>query len=119
MISRCSSPIPEMMVWPVSCIGVDTEGRILFCKLCKSLAHLVLSGFRLRLDGDVDNRLRELHGLQDNRMLLVADGITGRRRLEADSGSDISGVNLVKLLSLVGMHLKDTANTLFLALRCI
>ena len=49
-------------------------------------------------------------------MLLITDGITGCGELESDCGSDIAGVNLIQLLSLVGVHLKDTANTLFLAL---
>ena len=75
--------------------------------------------FGLRLDCDIDNGFRELHGLQDYRMLLVADGITGGGELEAYCCSDIAGVNLVKLHSLVCVHLKDTANTLLLALCCI
>ena len=49
-------------------------------------------------------------------MLLVTDCITCSGELESDCCGDIAGVNLVKLLSLVGVHLKDTANTLFLAL---
>ena len=57
-------------------IGMSTEGRIFFCQLCKSLAHLVLTSFGLRLDCQLDNRFREFHGLQDYRMLLITDGIT-------------------------------------------
>ena len=45
------------------CIGCNTECGILFSKLCKSLAHLVLTCFGLGLDSDIDNGLRELHGL--------------------------------------------------------
>ena len=101
------------------CICMNTECRILFSKLCKSLAHLILSGFCLRLDCDIDNRLWEYHGLKDYRMLLVTDCITSRCGLEANSCCDITGVNLVKLVSLVCMHLKNTANTLFFVFCCI
>ena len=52
-------------------------------------------------------------------MLLITDGITGGSCLESNGSGDITGVNLVKLVSLVGMHLKDTANTLFFILCCI
>ena len=44
-------------------ICMSTECRILFCKFCKSLTHLTLSSLGLRLDCELDNRLRELHGL--------------------------------------------------------
>ena len=49
-------------------------------------------------------------------MLLVTDSITGGGELESDRCCDITGVNLVQLMTLVGMHLKDTSNTLFLVL---
>ena len=52
-------------------------------------------------------------------MILITDGITGTGNLKAYCCSDIAGVNFVDLLSLVSVHLKDTANTLFLALGSI
>ena len=52
-------------------------------------------------------------------MLLIADGVAGGRDLKAYGRGDIAGIYLIKLVSLVGMHLKDTADTLFLALRCV
>ena len=97
-------------------VGTYPEGGILLGQLYQSLAHLVLAGLGLGLDCDIDNRLRELHGLQDYRVLLITDGVTGGGVLKAYCGSDIAGVNLIQLASLVGVHLKDTANTLFLAL---
>ena len=100
-------------------VRADAEGRIFLCQLDQSVAHLVLAGLGLGLDCDVDNRLRELHGLQDNGILLITDRIAGTGDLEANRGSDIAGVNLVQLISLVGVHLKDTSNTLLLALRCV
>ena len=97
-------------------IGVRTEGRVLLCQLCKSLAHLALTSLGLRLDSQLDNRLRELHGLQDYRMLLVTDGITGCGELESNCCCDITGIYLVQLCSLICVHLKDTSYTLLLLL---
>src|SRR5690606_10242886 len=45
-------------------IDVDPEGRILFGELRQAGGELVLVRLRLRLDGDVDHRLRELHRLE-------------------------------------------------------
>ena len=97
-------------------IGVCTEGRVFFSKLCQSLTHLALSSLGFGLDSKLDNGLRELHGLKDYRMLLITDGITGCGELETNCCCDITGVNLVQLCTLVCMHLKDTSYTLLLVL---
>ena len=94
-------------------ICMSTEGRILLSQFCKSFTHLALTGFGLRLDSQLDNRLRELHGLKDYRMLIITDGITSTREFESYCCCDISGINFIQLLSLVCVHLKDTSNTLF------
>ena len=49
-------------------------------------------------------------------MLLVTEGIASTGGLETNSCCNISGVNLIQLLSLVCMHLQNTSNTLFLTL---
>ena len=43
-------------------VGGHAEGRVLLGELLQREAHLVLLGLGLRLDGDVDNGLGELHG---------------------------------------------------------
>ena len=48
--------------------------------------------------------------------VLVTQGVAGGGVLQADSGSDIAGVDLLNVLSVVGVHLKDTAQTFLLAL---
>ena len=50
-------------------------------------------------------------------MLVVAQGVAGRGVLEADNAADFAGVNLGDFLALVGVHLKQTADALTLALR--
>ena len=47
-------------------VGADAEGRVLVGQRLERLAELVLVGLGLRLDGDVDHRLRELHLLEDH-----------------------------------------------------
>ena len=94
-------------------ICMSTECRVLLSKLSKCLTKFALSSFSLRLDSELDNWLRELHGLKDYRMLLVTDCITCCSEFESDCCSDITGVNLIQLHTFVGVHLKDTSNTLF------
>src|SRR2546428_3636510 len=53
-------------------IGLHAEGRILGHQLLKADAELFLIGLGLRLDRERDDRLREVHRLEDDRMLLVA-----------------------------------------------
>ena len=49
-------------------------------------------------------------------MLLVAQGVTGGGILQTDSSRDIASVNGVDILTVVGVHLQDTANTLVVIL---
>ena len=97
-------------------IGMSTEGRILLRQLRKRLAHLALTGLGLRLDSQLDNGLREFHGLQNHGMLLIADGVAGGGELEAHCRGDIAGIHLIQLCTLVCMHLQNTAHALLLVL---
>ena len=97
-------------------VGVDPESRILFSQLLESNAHLLLVVLGSRLNRNGDNRIREDHGLEDDLLVLIAEGITSGGILEAHSSSDIAAVNPIDFLTVVGVHLEDTADTLFLAL---
>ena len=59
-------------------VGVGLEGRILFSQTQQAENHLLLTSLGLRLDGDLNNRLRELHLLKDDLVLVVAQGVAGR-----------------------------------------
>ena len=96
-----------------------SEGRILFSKLCKADAHLFLTGLSLRLDSELDNRLGEFHGLEDYRVLRIAECITGSCILKTYASSDIAGVASLDILSVVGVHLKDTTHSFRVVLSCI
>ena len=93
-------------------IGVGLEGGVLFRQLHQGDAHLLLASLGLGLDGHADNGLRELHGLQDDGMGLVAEGVTGGGVLQADSGGDVAGVDGLDVLTVVGVHLQQTAEAL-------
>ena len=92
-----------MMVWPVF-LG----------QLLQRDAHLVLLGLRLRLDGDVDDRLGELHGLEDDRMISVAQRVAGRRVLQAHDGDDVARGAAVDIDALVRVHLQQRPMRSFL-----
>ncbi len=104
--------MPEMIVCPVSLIDLDAERRILGGELLQAHAEPLLVALRLRLDGDRDDRLGELDRLEQDRVVVVAQRIAGRRVFEADRRGDVAGVDLLDLLALVGVHLQQAADAL-------
>src|SRR6266568_2545946 len=95
-------------------VGADAEGGVLHLQALQGDAHLVLVALGLRLDGDEDHRLREDHPLQDDLVVLVAEGVAGGGLAQADRGRDVAGEDFLDLLALVGVHLDDTADALLL-----
>ena len=93
-------------------VRVDLEGRVFLHQLGERHAHLFLIGFGLRLDGHRDHRLGEGHGLQDDGLVLVADGVAGSHTAQTDSRADVTGPHFLDLFALVGMHLQQTADAL-------
>ena len=75
-------------------IGVNLERGIFLGQLAERDAHLFLVGLGLRLDRDRDNRLREVHRLEQDRLVLVADRVAGRDILQADRRGDVAGARL-------------------------
>src|SRR5699024_6527281 len=71
-------------------ISVRAECRVFLCQFCKGLSKFALGSLCLRLDRELDNRIREFHGLKDYRMLLVTDRISCCGELKSDRCSDIS-----------------------------
>ena len=97
-------------------VGGDAERRILFGELLQREAHLVLLGLGLGLDGDVDDRVGEFHGLEDDRMVGIAEGVARRGVLEADGGDDVARGAVRAIDAVVRVHLEDAADALALAL---
>ncbi len=97
-------------------VGVDLEGRVLLGQPLNRGAQTLLVTLRLRLDRDADDRGREVHGLQDDRVLLVAQRLTGGGLLETHDGDDVAGAHRVDLFTLVRVHAVDLADALLAAL---
>ena len=64
--------MPAMRVSAALLVRLDAEGRVLLGQALEGDAELVLVGLRLGLDLDLDDRLREGHRLEDDRVVRVA-----------------------------------------------
>ena len=109
--------MPEMIVCDVSGSECTRNVGSSSDSFCSAIAELVLVRLRLRLDRDVDDGIRELHRLEDDRMLIVAHRVARARVLEPDRGGDVAGAHFLDLLTLVRVHLEQTAHALALVLR--
>jgi len=90
------------MVWPL------LRGQLL-----KGDAEFLLVGFGPRLDGDLDDRVGEVHLLEDDRRLVrVAEGIAGARVFEARQGDDVASVGFLYVLAVVRMHQEHSSDPL-------
>ena len=98
-------------------IGVGAESRVFFCEFRKSNAHLFLTGLGFGFNGNADNRFREHHGFQNDRMIFVAERIAGGGIFGRSNGRDIARINFVDIGSFVCMHLQNTAETFMLVFR--
>ena len=98
-------------------VRADAERRVLFGETLERRRELVLVGLRLRLDRNRDHRVREDHRLEPNRRRVDGERLARRRLLEADERCDLARADLVALLAVVRVHLKDAADALRLARR--
>lgn len=97
-------------------VGVHLEGRVLLGEALDGDTQLLLVTLGLGLDGDLNDRRREVHGLQDHRVLVVTQRLTGGGLLQAHDGDDVTGAHRRDLLTLVRVHPVDLADALLLAL---
>ncbi len=97
-------------------VAADLEGRVLLRQTLDRGAELLLVALGLRLDRDADDRRRERHRLEDDLVLDVRQGVTGRGVLQAHHGDDLTRDRGRPLLTLVGVHLVDLADPLLLPL---
>jgi len=86
LMSRWSSPCLENGLAALL-ISRNTERRVLGRELRERDAELLLVGLGLRLDRDLDDRLGELHALQNDGLLQIAKRVAGARVLEAASAT--------------------------------
>ena len=93
-------------------VGLNIERRIFGHQLLQADAELLLVGLGLRLDGERDDGLREVHRLEHDRLFLVAQRVAGRDALQADSRGDVTRVDFLDFLALVRVHLQQSADAL-------
>src|SRR5512138_965094 len=104
MISRCSSPIPRMIVWPVSrsvwtlkvgssCISFESARPIF------SWSAFVLGSMATAMTGSGKFMASRMTGAFSSQIVSHAHG-----------GGDVAGPDFLDLLALVRMHLQDAAD---------
>jgi len=116
-ISRCSSPIPEMMFWPVSgsarTANVGSSPASL-ASACESLSEsALLRGSTASAMTGFEKRI----GSSQQRVRGTRQGVAGGGGLETGGRDDVSGDRLVEPLALVGVHPEDPGELLLTAAR--
>ena len=94
----------------------EAEGRILGGEADEGVGHLGLVSLSFWLNGNVDDGGGELHLLEDDRVRLVAEGLSGGGVLESDEGDNVTSAGLLDLGTVVGVHLEHAADALVLSL---
>ena len=97
-------------------VGLDAERRIFLHQLLEADAELFLVALGLGLDGQRDDRLGEVHRLEHDRLVFIAQRVARDHALQAHSRRDVPGVDLLDFLTLVGVHLQEAADALGAAL---
>ncbi|CAB4572904.1 unannotated protein [freshwater metagenome] len=98
---------------------LHAEGRVFFSQLLDGRTELLLISLGLRLNSNRDNRLRERHRLEHNLVVRVAQRVSRGRVFQTDDRVDVTGGHVLDRVLLVGVHLEDLADALFLALGCV
>ena len=93
-------------------IRLNVERGVLTNHLCDGITQLFRGAFILRRNSHGNHRIGENHRFQRGRILGVAEGVTGLNVLEPNKSHDVTRLGAVEVLTGVGVHLNDTANTL-------
>ena len=116
MISRCSSPIPEMMVCPVSASVLtrnDGSSMASFASACPILSWLacVFGSMAIEMTGAGNSISSSTTGCFSSQSVSPVRGgaQTGGRR-------DVAAGDLVDVLALVGVHVQEAPDPLALPL---
>ena len=84
-----------MIVCPDSSSVSTRERRVFLGELAESdRPDLLLVGDRLGFDRHGDHGIREVHALERDHRIVVAEGVAGRGVLEADRRRDVAGTHL-------------------------
>src|SRR5690606_25572061 len=97
-------------------VGTHAERRVFLGEARQRDAHLLLVGLGLGLHGLRDDGLGELHALEDDGRVGIAQRLAGGDLLEAHAGGDVARPDFLDLLAVVGAHLQQPSDALLLAL---
>ena len=119
IISRCSSPMPEISVCPVSgslcTLNVGSSCESLASALPSlSWSALVLGSMATEITG-----AGKFDRFQHDRLVLIAQRVARGHALQAHARGNVAGVNGVNFLALVGVHAQQAADALARILRRI
>ena len=98
-------------------VGVNPERRVLLRETLEGGAELVGVGLRLRLDRDVDDGGREDHLLEQDGVLRITEGVTGKGLLQTHDCNDVAGEDRFLVLAVIGVHLEQPTDALFAVAR--
>src|SRR4051795_5780578 len=93
-------------------VRLDLERRVLLGEAAERDRHLLLVGLRLRLDGDLDDRVGEVDHLELDRGVGGGQRVAGHDLLDADARGDVAGVDARDLLAVVRVHHEDAPDAL-------
>ena len=96
-------------------IGAQTERWVFLGQTAQGDTHFFLVGLGLWLDSLRNHRLRKHHLFQGDDRARIAQGLARGDVFQTHAGSDIAGQNFRNFFALVGVHLQDSSNPLFLA----
>ena len=115
-ISRCSSPMPEMIVWPDSS-SVRTRNDGSSC--ARRLSAMPIFSWSALVFGSTATWITGSGKIIFSSVIIVvriAQRVAGRRFLQADRRGDVAGADFLDVLALVRVHLQDAADALLAAL---
>ncbi len=97
-------------------VGVHAERGIFLGQTAQGHAHLFLVDLGLGLDRLRNHRFRELHALEGDHLVLIAQRLAGGHVFQTHARGDVTGADFLDFLALVGVHLQQTPDALLAAL---
>ena len=96
-------------------IALHAERGVFLGQLVQSGGKSVAVGLGLGLDGNFDNRIRNVQRFQNDFALFVAQGVAGGGVFQTHQSHDVASASPFHVFTLVGVHLQDAANAFALA----
>ena len=97
-------------------VRAHAEGRVFLSETVEGKRHLFLVSLGLGLDSLRDHGFRELHAFEDDRSVKSAERVARRNGLQAHRSSDVARFDHLDFLTLIGVHLEQTADAFLVVL---